>query len=91
MGKTRMRKMTKKDREAEASLSKPAAKLLARLRQGRFYRPYTGPVPKAMEELEEKGLVAMCGRVVTIELCYVPAHGYQPFQTEAFAEAPDGA
>jgi hypothetical protein len=85
-----MRKMRKKDREAEASLSKPAAKLLARLRDGRFYRPYSGtPVPKAMAELEEKGLVALTGRVVTIELCYVPAHNYEPYQPEVFAGGDD--
>lgn len=82
----RVKRMTKRDREAEMTLSKAAEKLLARVRSGRFYRPYTGRCPKAMKELEEKGLVTLCGRVTRIELCYVPAHGYAPWQDETFGD-----
>ncbi len=65
-------------------LSKHARNLLARIKQGRFYRPYDDRLPKAMKELEEAGLVTLTGRVVVIELAYVPTQGYTPYQEERF-------
>ena len=79
-----MKKMGKKEQEALAGLSKSAAKLYARVREGHFYRPYDERCPKAMKELEMAGLVTATGRITQIELCFVPVHGYKPFEMEKF-------
>jgi hypothetical protein len=68
----------------DAKLSKRARDLLERVRNGAFYRPWSPDLPKAMKELEDAGLVATTGRVVVIELCYVPAEGYTPYVPEKF-------
>lgn len=65
-------------------LSKQAEKLLERVKQGRFYRPYGDRLPKAMAELEKAGLVTTTGRVVVIELAYVPTQGYTPYVKEKY-------
>ena len=52
-------------------LSKRAQELLARLRQGRFYKVGASDTPRAMAELEESGLVGKMGRAEVISLCYV--------------------
>lgn len=69
-------------------MSKPlsinAQKLLERIKAGKYYRAYDPKLPAAMAELEAAKLVTTTGRVVTIELCYVPATGYAPYQEEKF-------
>lgn len=67
-----------------AELSNRAQRLLARVKAGHWYRPFNPNTPKAMQELVAAGLVSTTGRVVVIELAYVPADGYTPFVPEKF-------
>lgn len=70
-----------------SELSRRAQKLLGRLHAGRWYRAYAGDTPKAMEELKDAGLVAVCGRVVTLEACFVPV-GTTPAVMEKIPPVP---
>ncbi len=65
-------------------LSKNAEKLLARVKEGRWYMAYEPGVPKAMKELEDAGLVRIVGRPMVIAAAYVPAKGYVPYRGEKF-------
>lgn len=65
-------------------LSNNALKVYERLIKGHFYQPHSSKCPKAMQELIDAGLVGIAGRVVVIERCYVPAHGYTPYVAEKF-------
>ena len=67
-----------------ADLSKNAAKLLARLKEGRFYTAFEKSEPKSMQELVDAGLVTICGRVTQIVSCYVPTEDYTPYVPEKF-------
>jgi hypothetical protein len=68
-----MSKLSKKERAKRvARLSKAAAKMYARIREGHFYKAYTDNIPRAMKELESAGLVKPAGRVVVIGAYYVP-------------------
>lgn len=67
-------------------LSPNALRVYKNLITGKFYRPHSDRCPKAMAELVEAGLVGTVGRVVTVERCYVPHHGYTAYQPEKFEE-----
>ncbi|TIV60311.1 hypothetical protein [Mesorhizobium sp.] len=71
---------------SEANLSKRAAKLLARVRAGKFYFNYDKRTPKAMEELVAAGLVGTAGRAVVLRSCFVPA-GYE-VRAERYPDTP---
>lgn len=58
--------------EKEYALSPRAKKLLARVRDGHWYRAYDEKTPAAMQELVAAGLVGTLGRVQTLVRCYVP-------------------
>lgn len=65
-------------------LSARATKLLARIREGRFYKTYDPATPQCMDELIAAGLVTMAMRVETVVRAYVPTTGYTPYTRERF-------
>lgn len=67
-------------------LSKRAAALLERVREGRFYRLHDPRTPAAMAELVEAGLVVACMRVESVVKAFVPATGYTPYRPEQYVE-----
>jgi len=67
-------------------LSTRALKLYQRVIAGGFYNPHSDRTPNAMKELINNGLVGTAGRVVVVERCFVPTHGYKCYQPEEFAE-----
>lgn len=69
-------------------LSKRATAMLHRLYEGAFYPcDISGPIPKAMQELIDAGLVQSGGRVVKIARYYVP-RGHKPFVLDAMPRKP---
>lgn len=74
-----------KERENKLSgLSKNALKVLKRIEDGYFYRPYRPDTPKCIQELVDAGLVKLTARPVVIELAYVPSTNYVPYVNEKF-------
>lgn len=71
---------------ALGELSGRAVALYKRLIAGYYYMPHSDRTPKAMEELVKNGLVGTVGRVIVIERCFVPAHGYTEYKQEEFSE-----
>lgn len=71
--------------EAKKTISKRAAKMLARIEAGEFYRCFRDEGP-TIDELAVAGLISSAMRPVLFERCYVPAVGYKSYQPEEFPE-----
>lgn len=70
----------------QPQLSKRAAALFERVKNGDWYPAYSLDTPKAMQELIDAGLVMQTGRVQTIVTCYVPVKGFKPLQFERWLQ-----
>ena len=68
----------------KAGLSKNALKVLGRIEDGHYYKPYQPDTPKCIQELVDAGLVKLTGRVTVVELAYVPSTNYIPYVNEKF-------
>lgn len=74
-----------------ASLSPRARKLYDRMVSGsRFYMAYEDKrTPKAMQELQDSGLVGIGGRVARIVSAFVPLRGFKNFRVESWTTPED--
>lgn len=73
-----------------ANISKRTQKTLNLIREGKFYRKYDSNNPATIKELEDAGLIVGTGRVVVVELCYVPTTGYTGYIPEQYENESQG-